>query len=131
MAVDNIETVNQEVYYDDRIPYGSRIPYVSPTGRMTYLFNIGTLANLLGRNTQTIRKWEVAGIIPPTPFKAASRRLYSQEHMNAIIRLAEKYHLGVGRKVSPVFIREIFKKFREINRLFFGGEMNELKEESK
>ena len=48
----------------ERLPWGKAIPYTSPTGKETVLYGIGMLAEALGRKPQTIRKWEISGIIP-------------------------------------------------------------------
>ena len=50
-----------------------------PKGEIIELFYIGTLANALGRTTNTIRKWEIAGVIPDPCFQDPNGRiLYSQ-----------------------------------------------------
>lgn len=54
--------------------------FVLPNGQKIELFYIGTLASALGRSTNAIRKWEIAGVIPDPCFKdERGRRLYSQE----------------------------------------------------
>lgn len=109
--------------------WGREIPYTSPTGVKTYLYNIGTLAEELGRTVQTIRKWEIGGVIPETPFKQNGRRLYSREHMDAIISCAERAKIRQGSSSThqTSFTKWVYKEFQRINDLFFNVE----KENSK
>lgn len=68
-----------------------------PNGSQIELFYIGALANALGRTTNTIRKWEIAGIIPDPCFRdARGCRLYSQEQIDAIVKCAEKSKIKQG-----------------------------------
>lgn len=107
----------------DKTAWGRAIPYTSPTGVETTLFNIGTVAEAIGRTSQTIRKWEVAGVIPETPFKQSGRRLYSKEHIDAIVDCAEKAHLAPGKNISTTnFSNRLYKEFQRINDLFFKEE---------
>lgn len=72
-----------------------------PNGEIIELFYIGTLANALGRTTNTIRKWEIAGVIPDPCFQDANgRRLYSQEQIDAIVRCAEKAKIKQGLSIA-------------------------------
>ena len=104
-----------------KTPWGREIPYTSPTGTETTLFNIGVVAESIGRTSQTIRKWEVGGIIPTTPFKDKSgKRLYSKEHIDAIVRCAERCHLKQGTQISSTtFSDNLYKEFDKINKMFF------------
>ena len=70
-------------------------------GELTSLYYVGTLANELGRTPQTIRKWEVAGILPKPIFKDKSgKRLYTMEQINTIVACAEKCHVRQGYSVA-------------------------------
>ena len=102
-------------------PWGRAIPYTSPiTGRSTTLYNIGTVADAIGRTSQTLRKWEIGGVIPPTPFKQRGKRLYSKEHMDLIIACAEKSRIRQGSKYTQkVFSDLLYKDFQAVNDLFF------------
>lgn len=103
------------------MPWGKEIPYTSPTGIKTTLYNIGTLAEALGRTSQTIRKWEIGGVIPPTPFKHNNQRMYSKEHIEALVRGAEKSKIKQGSSIcQTAFTKRAFKDFDEINKKFFG-----------
>lgn len=108
------------------MPWGKAIPYTSPTGVETTLYNIGTLAEALGRTSQTIRKWEVGGIIPPTPFKQNGQRLYSKEHIEALVKSAEKSKIKQGSNISKTaFTKRAFKDFNDIYIKFFGEKEDE------
>lgn len=102
------------------MPYGKSVEWTSPTGIKTTLYNIGTLAEQLGRTSQTIRKWEIGGIIPPTPFKVDGKRMYSKEHIEALVKGAEKSKIKQGSNISKTaFTKRAFKDFEEIHKKFF------------
>lgn len=105
----------------EKLPWGREIPYTSPiTGRSTTLYNIQVAGDAIGRTSQTIRKWEVAGIIPPTPFKIQGKRLYSQEHIDALVKCAEEAKLKTGVKIKDTsFSKRLYKEFDKINEMFF------------
>lgn len=65
------------------------------------LFYIERLASELGRTPQTIRKWEVSGILPKPIFRdKLGRRLYSQEQIDVIVACAEKSNVRQGYSVA-------------------------------
>lgn len=109
----------------EKTPWGKEIPYTSPiTGYSTKLYNIGVVAEAVGRTSQTIRKWEVGGTIPPTPFKQNGKRLYSKEHIDAIVKCAESIHIkqGSSSAVYSTFSKKLYKEFQKVNDLFFKKE---------
>lgn len=110
----------------EKTPWGREIPYTSPiTGRKTTLYNIGVVAEAIGRTSQTIRKWEVGGVIPPTPFKQKGKRLYSKEHIDVIVKCAESSHIMQGSQVSQTaFSKKLYREFQKVNDLFFKKEEN-------
>ena len=70
-------------------------------------FTVGQLAQALGRQAVTIRKWEADGVIPKATFLApnpnkdarAKRRLYSRAQAEGIVRIAaEEGLLGDSRR---------------------------------
>ena len=105
----------------EKTPWGREIPYTSPiTGRSTTLYNINVAAEAIGRTPQTIRKWEVAGIIPPTPFRQQGKRLYSKEHIDALVKCAEEAKIKQGAQIMKTsFSKRLYKEFEKINDLFF------------
>ncbi len=103
----------------EKLPWGRAVPYTSPTGVETTLYNIGTVAEAIGRTSQTVRKWEISGVIPPTPFKQGSKRMYSKEHIDCLVRNVEKYHVTMGMKISKAFSKRVYDEFQKINDSFF------------
>lgn len=72
-----------------------------PDGREVELYSIGELAFRVGRATEVVRKWEIAGIIPPTCFHDAQGcRMYTLEQINLIVDVATECRLSRGRKIS-------------------------------
>lgn len=105
----------------ERTKWGKEIPYTSPTGCETYLYNIATVGSALGRTSQTVRKWEIGGVIPKTPFTKNGQRLYSKEHIDALILAAEKAHLMQGSRVTKTyFSRYAFEEFEKVHTKLFG-----------
>lgn len=93
------------------------IHYKSPvTGKETDLWHIGTLAVAIGRQSSTIRKWEMAGFIPPTPFRTPNgARLYTTEHVDVFVQCCMLYKVAQGRKMPLAFRRRIKEEFKRIN----------------
>ncbi len=87
---------------NDEMAHMKGVPFTLPNGLNIELYPIGALAAALGRLPDTVRKWEVSGILPPTPFKHDQRRvrLYSQEMIDIIVSCAEKAHISQGRSIS-------------------------------
>lgn len=110
---------------EGQIPWGRATEYTSPTGKQTILYNIATLGDRIGRTPQTIRKWEISGRIPPTPFKNnRGMRLYSKEHIDAIAYCVERYKISIGVPFSQECTRALYKKFKELNDYFFKVDEN-------
>lgn len=108
------------------VPYSREVSYTTPTGIETTLFSINVLAERLGRTTQTVRKWEIGGVIPPTPFKINGKRFYSKEHIDVIVASAEKSKIKQGKSVGNTqFSNRCYREFERLNKLFFGGQDNE------
>ena len=105
----------------DKQPWGREVSYTSPTGIKTTLYNINVVALAIGRTAQTIRKWEVAGIIPKTPFKQKDgKRLYAKEYIDVIVEEAERSKLRIGRAIKDTsFSDRVYKRFEELNKQFF------------
>ena len=93
------------------------VPYTFPNGIKTKLYTIGSLASALGRSSATVRKWEISGILPKTPFKSsAGRRLYTQEQIGAVVAVAETVKIGQGKDMHKSdFGRKCEKEFNKLN----------------
>ncbi len=83
-------------------------------GKEVELFTIGELARRLEREQQTIRKWEKAGVIPPTRIRSKTgRRLYTEGQINALVKLVDKYNIRQGAAIPKEFIKEANEAFME------------------
>ena len=78
-----------------------------PNGKKVILYPVSVLSEALGRSNQTIRKWEIAGILPRTMFEDSRKcRLYSKEQIDIIVKCAEECQITQGSSIS----RTLFKK---------------------
>lgn len=91
------------------------------------LYPIGLLASRLTeelgepRSTQTIRKWEENGVLPPSIFWDKGRRLYSMEQIETICRVAKECKIRQGCKVTlGKFAVQVKEELREVNRKLKG-----------
>lgn len=72
-----------------------------PNGNIITVYYVGKLAEELGRTSQTIRKWEVAGILPKPLFKdKMGRRMYSEEQIEVIVECAMSSNIRQGYSVA-------------------------------
>lgn len=91
-------------------------------GRTTQFYTIGALAKALNRKTVTVRRWEINGLIPVSPWRSPSQyergkqRLYSRELIEAIVQIAREegvlnpYGRNIGQtrfkdRVYETFVR--------------------------
>lgn len=91
---------------------------VLPNGIKLDLFYIGTVANTLGRTSNTIRAWEISGVIPETFFKDKNgRRLYTAEQIDVILNAAVRAKITQGSSLRNTsfsrWVYEGFEKLRE------------------
>lgn len=93
--------------------------YVTSTikGEEVKLYFIASLAEALGRTTQTVRKWEISGMIPPCFKDSNGRRLYTEEQINLIVQIAEETKLGQGKSTSA-FSNKVHKALKELNKKY-------------
>ena len=101
------------------------VDYTTPTGIKTRLWGVGVLAERLHRNPQTVRRWEKEGIIPIAPFRDSSshrNRMYSTEHIDAIVKCFEESGMKNGKSIAETeFSNLVYKEFENLRKLFFGG----------
>lgn len=92
-------------------------------GEEVNLFYIERLASELGRTPQTIRKWEVSGILPKPIFRdKLGRRLYSLEQIDTIVECAEKSNVRQGYSVANTnFSIRVHNALNELNKKYIGG----------
>ena len=79
-------------------------------------FSIGELARRLNRTSQTVRNWEYDGIIPEALRDPTGRRVYTLEHVEAIVKAANdcKIERGTSLRESG-FPQAVRKAFAQIN----------------
>lgn len=94
-----------------------------PSGETIELFYIGTLASALGRTTNTVRKWEIAGVIPDPCFQDPyGRRLYSQEQIDVIVKCAERAKIKQGSSIANTsFSQWCYKELEVLKEKYKGG----------
>lgn len=92
-------------------------------GEAKEFFDIGALARALGRKPVTIRAWEQRGFIPKATFRRPSeslngtRRLYSREQIEGMVRIAEEEGLlkGDNRSITATdFAARVLDLFRTL-----------------
>lgn len=86
-------------------------------GKEYEVFTIGVLAYKLGRSAQTVRKWERDGMIPTPLRDPAGRRVYLEEHIDAIVRIANECRIRPGESIAdsgfPTKVRAAFDFIRK------------------
>ena len=89
-------------------------------GQELTLYYINAMCEATGRKAQTLRKWELAGIIPNTPFRdRTNKRLYLQEHIDAVVECIESCKLVQGKNIADTsFKKKVYKRFNDINRKY-------------
>ena len=92
-------------------------------GKEVVLYPISTLAEKLGkalkdtRTTQTVRKWETKGILPPATFRVVGKRLYAEEQIKAICRVAKECKIKQGSSLALTnFSERVREELREVNK---------------
>lgn len=100
--------------------------FLLPNGEEIELFYIGELAHALGRTPNTIRKWEIAGVIPDPCFQDPNgRRLYSREQIDAIVSCAERAGIKQGSSIANTsFSRWCYRELDKLREKYAGGESN-------
>lgn len=85
-------------------------------GKDLKLYYVNTLALELGRTNQTIRKWEIAGIIPKTPFKdTRGCRLYTRDMIDLIVQAAEETEIKQGGSLkNSSFSSKIHRRMKKL-----------------
>lgn len=86
-------------------------------GKEYEVFTIGVLAYKLGRSPQTVRKWERDGMIPTPLRDPAGRRVYLEEHIDAIVRVANECKIRPGESMAdtgfPAKVKSAFDFIRK------------------
>lgn len=87
-------------------------------------YTVGTLAEMLGRKAQTIRKWENLGYIPESRFRTPGRtkhgqkRIYTRPMIEGIVKIAHEEGIvgnTTNRNVSATkFAERVTALFKEM-----------------
>ena len=111
----------------DLSPWDKSIPYKNEkTGYETTLYNSAVAGRAIGRSTQTMTKWEIAGTIPATPFRVGGKRMYCEEQIKILMDCAENARISQGRKISQTnFSSQVQKNWNELFREIFGVKEND------
>jgi DNA-binding transcriptional MerR regulator len=73
------------------------------------------------RDTQTIRKWELAKIIPKAPYRVGDKRLYSQDHIDCIVDIVKECSIRRGLKLeSTNFTQRLFEEWANVTKKLKG-----------
>lgn len=101
------------------VPEWDRSPRIITVGGVpTEFFTIGALAEALGRQPVTIRKWEYTGVIPVPLYRKTSahnegkRRLYTRAQIEGIVKIAEEERVLDNRK--PISQTNFTERVREL-----------------
>lgn len=107
------------------------VNYTFPNGEVIELFFIGTLAFSLGRASDTLRKWEIAGILPDTCFRdKMGQRLYSKEQIDVVVKAATECKISQGKPIrKTLFTKMCFDGFEALKVEY--KKKSEVKDESK
>lgn len=92
-------------------------------GKRMKLYPISYLAKELSkalgdtRTTQTIRKWERSGVIPPAIFRVGGKRLYHKKQINTICKCADEAGIRQGVSLSMTdFSKEVWEQMKKVNK---------------
>lgn len=106
------------------LPWDKSVPYKNKkTGYETTLYNSAVAGRAIGRSTQTMTKWEIAGTVPVTPFRVGGKRMYCSEQIEILVECAYKAKISQGRKIAQTnFSSQVQKKWNELFKKIFGVE---------
>jgi hypothetical protein len=86
-------------------------------GKNIELYPIGALGYTLGRQGQTIKKWEKDGIIPPALVRStAGRRLYTKAQIDAIAEVVTRFNIRQGSHIPDEFKDAVYTAFQNASR---------------
>ena len=94
-------------------------------GKDTRFYTVDVLADMLGRKSQTMRKWERLGYLPRTKYRKpgrgehGKRRLYTRPVIDGVVRIAHEEGITTqNRNVSATnFPARVLALFEELNAL--------------
>ena len=88
-------------------------------GKEMRLFSVQMFAIAVGKDRQTIKKWEKRGLISKAPFMKKrgkiQMRLYPEYFVKAVDNIIKKFKIARGVEVDPIIVKA--KIWQEIDRL--------------
>lgn len=121
------ETPSEPISVDIYLEFLSSPRKATLFGKEINFYTVGELARALNRKPVTIRKWEADGVIPKATFIAPSsdkrgkRRLYTEDQIAGLVRIAKEEGLlepnahGAWKAVGKTQFREkALKLFKEL-----------------
>jgi len=98
--------------------------YTIPGIGNIHLFPIAKVSQALTdadipRDTQTLRKWELKGVLPKAIFRKGQKRLYSMEQIKCIVRIAKECNIKRGLSIEQTnFIQRVWEELSNINKKY-------------
>ena len=91
-------------------------------GQRVTFYTIGEFADMIERDSQTIRKWEYKGVIPPTVFKRRTGvRIYPEQLVFKVKKLCKKYKLQQGKPIPEEFKVAVAEACKEVTNSILNG----------
>ena len=82
------------------------------------VYSVADLGRQINRTAQTIRKWELDGIIPEAKRDQVGRRIYSEEQVKAIVDTVLEYRFQTGQNIRETgFPEAVRAALREVEEL--------------
>jgi len=102
-------------------------------GENIELFKIGELASSVGKSVETIRKWELTGLIPKAGFRdKSSRRLYLKEEIDSLVKIVIEEKPYRGRSMASTKMKSrTYNEWGKIRKSMLGGKYNAKKDEKE
>lgn len=96
--------------------------YVVKGNRVT-LYTISDLANAIGRDTITVRKWELHGFIPRAAMRTKSGyRLYTKAEIETLAIIVKEENLRIGQSFKNTKLKErVFADWAKIRKEGLGS----------
>lgn len=101
--------------------------FISVQGVTLEVFPISVLVDKLNKITnqertpQTIRKWELKGVIPKCSFRYKSRRYFHMKQIEAICKIAKEEDIRQGRDFADTnFVARVWEELPKLTKSLVG-----------
>jgi hypothetical protein len=82
------------------------IVHVNAQGKKIRLYSVQLFAMAVGRDKQTIKRWERMNILPKAPFSKkrgkVTMRLYPEYFVKAVSKVMEELKIARGKQLDPI-----------------------------